>query len=89
MTPVTGVPASQSSRQKFVIFAIVNKDFLMDKDVQGWNVRKGDYRSEDEYARMYSRHRNKEKIVKNTFLAFTAVAVASLMYLVLWFVSRF
>ena len=60
----------------------------MNKDVQGWNVRKGDYRSEDEYARMYRHHRKKEKIVKNTFLAFTAVAVASLMYLVLWVVSK-
>ncbi len=60
----------------------------MQKEPQNWNIQNGDYRTEDEYARMYSHHRKKEKIVKNTFLAFTAVAVASLMYLVLWVVSR-
>ncbi len=59
----------------------------MNKEVRGWNIRKGDYRSEDEYARIYSRQQKKEKLVKNTVLAFTAVAVASLMYLVLWAVA--
>ena len=61
----------------------------MKKNVRGWNIRKGDYRSEDEYARIYSRQQKKEKLVKNTILAFTAVAVASMMYLVLWVVAGF
>ncbi len=60
----------------------------MQKEPQSWNIQKGDYRPEDEYARIYNHHRKKEKIVKNTFLAFTVVAVASLMYLVLWYVSK-
>lgn len=59
----------------------------MNKEIQGWNIRKGDFRSEDEYARIYSRNQKKEKLVKNTLLAFTAVAVASLMYLILWVVA--
>ncbi len=67
----------------------VKRKFDMNKDVRGWNIRKGDYRSEDEYARIYSRQQKKEKLVKNTILAFTAVAVASMMYLVLWVVAGF
>ena len=68
-------------------FRIVKRKKYMNKEIQGWNIRKGDFRSEDEYARIYSRNQKKEKLVKNTLLAFTAVAVASLMYLVLWVVA--
>ncbi|KAA0265614.1 MAG: hypothetical protein EDM75_02260 [Chlorobiota bacterium] len=70
-----------------LIFAESKKLKYMNKEVRGWDVRKGDYRSEDEYARIYRRNQKKEKIVKNTLLAFTAVAVASLMYLILWVVA--
>lgn len=70
-----------------LLLHIVIRKICMNKDIRGWNIRKGDFRSEDEYARIYSRNQKKEKLVKNTLLAFTAVAVASLMYLVLWVVA--
>lgn len=56
---------------------------MNDKNFYNWDVKTGDYLRDEEYDKLYLKHRKHEKLVRNATLFGAVLAVASLFFIVM------